>query len=112
MIIDSNNNIHMIRGDYEPLYISLPDDTYFEEGDTVYFTVKRFTCQDNIDLQKVFNVTEETSVIGYYIETNDTKNLTANNYKYEVKVKQANKTYVTLIQGILYLGESINELQA
>lgn len=109
MIVDDSNNIYMIKGDNVPLYLKL-EDNIFESGSIIYLTVKRFISSNTIDLQKIYTVAEDTDTIGYILTANDTKNLSAGNYKYEIKVKDKNDEYTTLYQGMLYLGETVNEL--
>ena len=110
MRIDENNNIYMIKGDTEPLYLNLSDGI-FESEDTVYLTIKKNISSETIDLQKIFNVDEGTQTISYILSADDTKDLKAGNYKYEIKVKDKSGNYNTLIQGMLYLGESLYDLQ-
>lgn len=99
----------MIKGDTEPLYLNLSDGI-FESGDIVYLTIKKNISSETIDLQKIFNVDNDTDTINYILTNDDTKNLIAGNYKYEIKVKNKSEEYNTLIQGLLYLGDSFYDI--
>ena len=105
MRIDENNNIYMIKGDTEPLYLNLSDGI-FESGDIIYLTIKKSVSRETINLQKVITVDNDTDTINYILTNDDTKDLITGNYKYEIKVKNKSEEYNTLIQGLLYLGDS------
>ena len=105
MRIGKNNKLYMIKGDTEPLYLTLSDGI-FESGDIVYLTIKKNISTETIDLQKIFNVDKDTDTINYIFSSDDTKNLISGNYKYEIKVKDKSGNYSTLIQGLLFLGDS------
>ncbi len=86
-------NITMTRGDSESITVrcSVP----FEDGDTVYFTVRE-DPESEIYLQKIIeDFPDGEAVIPLYPE--DTEGMDFGSYVYDIQVTRANDTVTTLI---------------
>jgi hypothetical protein len=93
-------NISMIRGDTEIIKVSCKDaqgvDVPFEDGDTLYFTVKSSVNTAEIKMQKV--ITEFPDGIAYInISPDDTKSMNFRDYYYDIQLTRANGTVKTII---------------
>ena len=93
-------NISMIRGDTETIKISCKDaqgvDVPLEDGDTLYFTVKKSTNTEEKILQKI--VTEFTDGIALItIFPKDTRELKIGSYYYDIQLNRANGQVKTII---------------
>ena len=93
-------NISMIRGDTETIKVSCEDaqgvDVPLEDGDTLYFTVKRSTYTEEKTLQKI--VTEFTDGVAVInIFPKDTRELKTGSYYYDVQLNRANGQVKTII---------------
>ena len=93
-------NISMIRGDSEAIKVSCEDaqgvDVPLEDGDTLYFTVKKSTNTEEKILQKI--VTEFTDGVALItIFPKDTRELKIGNYYYDIQLNRANGQVKTII---------------
>lgn len=93
-------NISMIRGDTEIIKVSCKDaqgvDVPFNNGDTLYFTVKSSVDTEGKKLQKV--ITEFPDGIAYInILPDDTKLMNFRDYYYDIQLTRANGTVKTII---------------
>lgn len=93
-------NISMIRGDSESITIFLKDSfgnsLPFEDGDTLFFTVKDNINTDKITLQKIITTfQDDTAVIG--INPEDTKGLRFKEYVYDIQLNRAGGYVKTII---------------
>ena len=93
-------NISMIRGDTETIKVSCEDTqgvgVPLEDGDTLYFTVKRSTSTEEKILQKI--VTEFPDGIAYInILPDDTKFMSFRSYYYDIQLTRADGTVKTII---------------
>lgn len=93
-------NISMIRGDSENITISLKDvngdNLYFEDGDTLFLTVKDSVNTDIITLQKIVNTFQDNQAI-IEIKPEDTKNLKFKDYVYDIQLNKINGYVKTII---------------
>ena len=94
----------MTRGDTEPLSIFLTKEDGktvipFADGDSVFFTVKKNSSDEDIEavLQKVVTKFELDGTAYIKIEHEDTKNIDAGNYIYDVRVVKSNGDVKTII---------------
>ena len=74
----NGSNLTMIRGDSESIALSLKRDDAiipFNQGDTVYFTVKHRYSTKDITLQKIITEFNEDGNCIIEIEPEDTKKL-------------------------------------
>ena len=101
-------DIYMIRGDNESLTISMEDAQGnaipFEEGDTVYMTVKKSTATQ----EKVMQKTATEFVDGkatFEIEPEDTKELSPYKYVYDIQLTKAEGEVRTLIKPSAFVVE-------
>ena len=93
-------NISMIRGDSETIKVSCKDaqgvDVPLEDGDTLYFTVKKSTNTEEKILQKI--VTEFTDGVALItIFPKDTRELKIGSYYYDIQLNRANGQVKTII---------------
>ena len=93
-------NISMIRGDSEAIKVSCEDaqgvNVPLEDGDTLYFTVKKSTNTEEKILQKI--VTEFTDGVALItIFPKDTRELKIGNYYYDIQLNRANGQVKTII---------------
>lgn len=94
----------MIRGDTEPLSIFLTEEDGktvipFADGDSVFFTIKKNSSDEDIEavLQKTITKFELDGTAYARIEHEDTKNILAGKYIYDVRVIKANGDVKTII---------------
>lgn len=84
----NNTNLSMIRGDSESIILSIDenDNEYiFENGDKVYFTVKRNANTKEIIIQEVVtNFPDNLAIIE--IEPSDTSDLQFRSYVYDIQL--------------------------
>lgn len=95
-----DTNISMIRGDSESIKVSCKDaqgvDVPLEDGDTLYFTVKKSTNTEEKILQKI--VSEFTDGVALItIFPKDTRELKIGNYYYDIQLNRANGQVKTII---------------
>lgn len=105
LIVDSNNNIKLTRGDTAILTLSVTRNgsAYDFSSDLVQFTVKRNTVTEDILIQKTFNGTSIT------INPSDTKNLQYTNLKYDVQIiTNTNKVYTVITPKDFIITEEVN----
>ncbi len=93
-------NISMTRGDTETIKVSCKDaqgvDVPLEDGDTLYFTVKRFVGTEEKEMQKV--IPEFPDGIAYInISPDDTKSMSFRSYYYDIQLTRADGTVKTII---------------
>jgi len=93
-------NISMIRGDSEAIKVSCEDaqgvGVPLEDGDTLYFTVKRSAYTEEKILQKI--VTEFIEGVALItIFPKDTRELKTGAYYYDIQLNRANGTVKTII---------------
>lgn len=93
-------SISMIRGDSESITISLKDNNgdslYFEDGDTLFLTVKDSINTDIITLQKIVNTFQDNQAI-IEIKPEDTKNLKFKDYVYDIQLNKISGYVKTII---------------
>ena len=99
-MIIRGKNIHMIRGDTEALQVKLQKEDgtpyFLEEGDIIYFTVKRSPRTDKKEIQKI--VTEFVDGVAHIeIKPEDTKELTSRKYQYDIQWTKADGTVKTIV---------------
>lgn len=99
MIIEGTN-IRMIRGDTEAINVNMQniqgDVVPFEEGDTVYFTVKTSTVVTEKILQKVVTTFVDGSAF-IVLHPEETRELQERAYVYDIQVTRADGTVKTII---------------
>ena len=94
--IDINNKIKMVRGDTACIEITL-DNHKLVPGDQVKFTVKQsMTAQEPSIMKTVTEFTENGTAMIVLLEE-DTMNLVAADYLYEIEVRLADGTIDTII---------------
>ena len=94
--IDESNRIKIVRGDTAILILKL-NDYQLQAGDQVKLTVKRSVNDKKAVITKTIReFTDGQAIIS--IEENDTKNLVAGDYVYEIEVRLSNGTIDTIIQ--------------
>jgi hypothetical protein len=95
----TGTNISMVRGDNESITVSLQKDNEvvpFNQGDTVYFTVKQSSSTEEKILQKVITEFDEGNCI-IEITPADTKELAFRIYVYDIQLTDANGIVTTII---------------
>jgi hypothetical protein len=93
-------DISMIRGDSESITLSLKRDDViipFNQGDTVYFTVKQGYSTEKITLQKIITEFDEGGNCIIEIEPEDTKELSFGSYVYDIQLTDSNGRVTTII---------------
>lgn len=96
----NGSNLTMIRGDSESIVLSLKRDDViipFNQGDTVYFTVKRRYSTEDITLQKIITEFNEDGNCIIEIEPEDTKELEFRSYVYDIQLTDSNGRVTTII---------------
>lgn len=99
MIVEGTN-IRMIRGDTESICIGMRNTqgeiVPFEQGDTVYFTVKTSTSSSERIVQKV--VTQFVDGVAFIVlQPDDTRGLQARPYIYDIQVTRADGVVKTIV---------------
>lgn len=87
MKIDGTN-LSMIRGDSEGIILTIKENDVeyeFQEGDVVYFTIKKHANTDEIELQKIITSFEGNEA-AIEIEPQDTKGLEFRSYVYDIQL--------------------------
>ena len=105
LIVDSDNNIKLTRGDTAILTLSVTRNgsEYDFSSDLVQFTVKRNTVTEDIVIQKTFSGTSIT------INPSDTKNLQYTDLKYDVQIiNSSNEVYTVITPHDFILTEEVN----
>ena len=92
-------NLYMIRGDTESISISCKKEgeSYLDNGDTLYFTVKKSTKTKDILLQKIIKAFTEDNRAIIEIEPSDTKNLEFGSYRYDIQLTKFNGEVKTIV---------------
>lgn len=95
------NAISMIRGDTETITIGKTDidglSVPFENGDIIYFTVKK-SIHDSVKiLQKVIDTFDNGKVI-IKIDHDDTKDIECGTYMYDVQLNDKNGGVTTIVK--------------
>lgn len=98
----SKTNITHIRGDDSAMIVALSSGHIFEAGDKVYFSLKT-TPSDEVDILQIestefvaHNGVEKAAVM-IEIKHDDTIDLVLGKYYYDILIKWADGTYVTVI---------------
>lgn len=97
--IDRTYHMAMIRGDtfrfsVRPLIDGEP---VLEDGDTIYFTVKKNEKTEEVILQKVITVFTEEQVAIVEIRPEDTRGLPYKVYRYDIQLTRANGDVHTIV---------------
>lgn len=99
-MIVNGTNVSMIRGDSESIHIKRYDindfPINFENGDTVYFTVKEKPTDSEVLIQKIVQNFNDGSAI-IYIDPQDTKNLKFKKYCYDIQLTKGSGEVTTLV---------------
>ena len=101
MFIIDDNRIYLTRGDTADIAVSLKnlDDSDYEmqEGDTLWFRLKRYATKDNSEIlvEKTADVYDEEVIISLVPE--DTLGLAFGEYRYEVELVTAEDKHYTVI---------------
>ena len=99
--IDVNNKIKMVRGDTACIEISLDNHTLVK-GDQVKFTVKKSMTSEEVSIQKIITeFTDEGTAMLRLLEE-DTKDLDAGDYLYEIEVRLIDGTIDTIINAVQF----------
>lgn len=96
----NGSDLTMIRGDSETIVLSLKRDDViipFNQGDTVYFTVKRIYDTEDLALQKIITEFNEDGNCIIEIEPKDTKKLEFRSYVYDIQLTDSNGRVTTII---------------
>ena len=108
----SGSDISMVRGDSETIVVSVNNEDGslrpLEEGDTIYFTVKKDAHTKEKALQKVItDFVDGTALIK--IEPEDTRNLMYRPYVYDIQLTEADGTVTTIIKKSTFrVSEEVN----
>ena len=105
LIVDSDNNIKLTRGDTAILTLSVKRNgsDYDYSNDLVQFTVKRNTVTQDIVIQKTFSGTSIS------INPADTKDLYYQDMKYDVQIiNSSNEVYTVITPHDFILTEEVN----
>ena len=102
----TNDNLFMVRGDDDSFTVSRPG-LPFQEGDTVYFTVKSSPLHTSPILQKIItDFVDGEAVI--YVASQDTKGMDYGYYYYDVRlVTSDNKIHTVMGPAWFVLKEEI-----
>lgn len=92
-------NLIMTRGDSENIAISCEVDgkQFIEDGDTVYFTIKKSTRTKEKLFQKVITVFSNNNAIVEF-RPEDTKDLPYGSYRYDIQVTKSNGVVKTIVK--------------
>lgn len=96
-----NNILEVTRGDSLSFRVSLKKDNEvipFEEGDMVYFTVKKSTSTTKKALQKVVAEFNEDGIAEFELESSDTGSLPVGTYVYDVQYTDRYGKVATIIK--------------
>lgn len=96
----SGTNLSMIRGDSESIILSLKKDEDmipFNQGDTVYFTIKQNANTDKIMMQKIITTFDEDGNCIIEINPDDTKDFSFRDYVYDIQLNDSNGRVTTII---------------
>ena len=95
----NKENISMVRGDSEALYVSCMENGVAREfvvGDTVFFTIKRNTSTDEKVIQKIVTEFHDGKALVEILPA-DTKTLPIGRYVYDIQITFANGTVKTVV---------------
>lgn len=99
-MIIQGTNLQMIRGDSESLIIEIEeaDSTpyEFQDGDTIYFTVKQRASSKEKVLQKIVKIFPGNQAI-IEINPKDTSSLGFRKYVYDIQLTKANGRVTTVV---------------
>lgn len=101
MFTIDDNRIYLTRGDTADIAVSLKnlDDSDYEmqDGDTLYFRMKRYATKDASDIlvEKIAEVTEDEVIIS--LVPTDTLELAFGVYRYEVELVTYDDKHYTVI---------------
>ena len=102
MLVVSENQIYLTRGDTLTITLSLTNDdgsAYVpDDSDKIYFRLKKFAATTEILVEKEINV----SNMILQLNENDTKNLPFGDYRYEIELVKANGSHYTVIENELF----------
>ena len=110
--IDDENNIYLTRGDYAAMDVIMTHDDGSEytmqAGDSLVFTVRRIPGKGEIVIQKMV-----TAPL-IELDTDDTKDLTFGNYKYDVYlINSLNQKIDTFIADKIFtVGEEVHDFES
>lgn len=93
-------DLSMIRGDSESIILSLKEDGNmipFNQGDTVYFTVKQSSNTDKIMMQKIITTFNEDGNCIIEIYPDDTRDFSFRDYVYDIQLNDSNGRVTTII---------------
>lgn len=96
----NGTDLTMIRGDSESIVLSLKKDNVmvpFNQGDTVYFTVKQSYIEEDITLQKIITEFNEDGNCIIEIKPEDTKELSFRSYVYDIQLTDSNGRVTTIV---------------
>ena len=96
----NGTNLTMIRGDSESITLLLKKDGEiipFNQGDTVYFTVKQSPNTDKIMMQKIITTFDEDGSCTIEINPDDTKNFSFRDYVYDIQLNDSNGRVTTIV---------------
>lgn len=93
-------NLSMIRGDSESITISYDarnkEDILFEDGDTVYFTVKYSVRSETKVMQKIITQFDNGKAV-IEILPEDTKHLPFRTFVYDIQLNRLDGTVTTIV---------------
>lgn len=102
-------DISMIRGDTESLRVSVKeqygDKIFLSSGDTIYFTVKKNSKEEEVLIQKVVEVFDNGEAV-ISIDPEDTKQLEFRTYYYDIQLNRTNGDVKTVISASKFKIES------
>lgn len=96
----SGNDIYLITGDTGFLTLKIKEnDSYidFQIDDKIYFTVKASISTNIKTLQKIFKVNEISNEITIELHPNDTQDLPARSYVYDIQYVKASGEVYTVV---------------
>ena len=99
-----DKDLYHTRGDSGVFTVSFVDDEEnpqitLEDGDKLIFTVKNNTSTQANLLQKIIEITEDTSEVEFKIKPEDTKKLDYGKYYYDVQILSKNGDVLTVSKG-------------
>lgn len=95
------NTIAVTRSDSVSFNITLNKNgnaVGFEQGDTVYFTVKRYAGSDKKEISKKVTEFDDNGAAVFSLVPEDTKNMNPGSYVYDVQYTDAEGNITTIIR--------------
>lgn len=110
IVIDTDNNMLITRGDTATIDISIKDDNdqeyALQPGDKIIFSVKRLASQPDVVIEKTLTAKQ------LILDSEDTDSLTFGTYKYDMVLITATDVCTFICFKDFIVGEEVHNLES